>query len=80
MKVQYRRTWRNTTGKHYCQPLKYFELRTLADLRQIVREAEREGVRVRAVGSGHSFSDVAISSGYLVSFARLNQLLGLPER
>jgi len=80
MKVQYRRTWRNTIGKHQCQPLKYFEPENLADLGNIVREAEKEGVRVRAVGSGHSFSDVAISSGYLVSFARLNGLLDLPAR
>jgi L-gulono-1,4-lactone dehydrogenase len=40
----------------------------------IVR-AGREGSRVRAVGAGHSFSDVALSDGTLIVLDRLGELL-----
>ncbi|WP_224995735.1 D-arabinono-1,4-lactone oxidase [Cesiribacter sp. SM1] len=77
MKVKHRKTWSNTINRYQCQPFKYFEPEDIYDLQQIVREAELEGVRVRAVGSGHSFSDVAMSSGYLVSFKHLDKLLDM---
>ena len=38
----------------------------LHDLVELVKRAEREGTTVRAVGAGHSWSDVALTEGYLV--------------
>jgi FAD/FMN-containing dehydrogenase len=46
---------------------------SLDDLVGIVREAERVGRRVRAVGSGWSNSDVAMTGDYLVETNKLNR-------
>jgi len=74
MKIKTRYTWKNSIKKYTAQPLKFFKATTLNDLRQIIIEAEQNHVRVRAVGSGHSFSEVAISNGYLVDISRLRKI------
>src|SRR5437763_767439 len=56
-----RRTWRNHLGNQRIDPL-----RSIEDVSAIVRAAEEEGVTVRAVGSGHSWSDVALTRGFLL--------------
>lgn len=61
-----RRTWRNHTGNQGVDPLRIIEPTTLEELVEIVRDAERGGTTVRAVGSGHSWSDVALTRGFLL--------------
>ncbi|MBA2545843.1 MAG: FAD-binding protein [Solirubrobacterales bacterium] len=41
----------------------------------VVERARNEGRRLRAVGSGHSYSDIALSDGYLVSVDAMDQLI-----
>lgn len=74
MKIKYRKTWKNTIRKFKTQPLKFIEPENLDDIRHIVREAEADGLEVRAVGSGHSFSDVAVTLDYLLDLKRLNSV------
>ncbi len=61
-----RRAWRNDTGNQRIYPLREVTPTTLEQLREAVGEAERAGCAVRAVGSGHSWSDVALTDGILV--------------
>jgi hypothetical protein len=61
-----RRTWCNHTGNQGIDPLRILEPTSLGELVDIVQEAERDGVTVRAVGSGHSWSDVALTRGFLI--------------
>jgi len=61
-----RGTWTNHTGNQVVDPLRIYEPRSLDELVAIVRDAERDGTTVRAVGSGHSWSDCALSTGFLV--------------
>jgi hypothetical protein len=68
---QRRKRWRNHTGNQSVEPLRIYRPATLAELREIVRTAEADGATVRAVGSGHSWSDVALTTGYLVRTDRL---------
>ncbi len=75
-----RRAWRNDTGNQHVYPLRELTPKTLAQLQECVREAERDGVSVRAVGSGHSWSDVALSDGVLVKPTGLSHPLPLDER
>ncbi|MCB0429667.1 MAG: FAD-binding protein [Flavobacteriales bacterium] len=75
MKVKQRYTWRNSIKHLAVQPLKYWIPESLDDLVEIINEATRQGLRVRAVGSGHSFSDVAITGDYLVDTHSLNRFL-----
>jgi L-gulono-1,4-lactone dehydrogenase len=66
-----RATWHNHTGNQWCQPLLMCVPETVDDVVGLVREAQRERVGVRAVGSGHSWSDVALTGGFLLGHDRL---------
>jgi hypothetical protein len=70
-----RKRWRNHTGNQSVEPLRIYRPATLAELREIVRTAEADGATVRAVGSGHSWSDVALTTGYLVRTDRIGDPL-----
>jgi L-gulono-1,4-lactone dehydrogenase len=72
---QKRKRWRNQTGNQSVEPLRIYRPATVAELRDIVRTAEADGATVRAVGSGHSWSDVALTTGYLVRTDRLSRPL-----
>lgn len=61
-----RKRWRNDTGNQRIYPLRQVAPTKLEQLCEIVREAERDGIAVRAAGSGHSWSDVALTDGILV--------------
>lgn len=61
-----RRAWRNDTGNQEIYPLREETPSSLEELRSIVCEAEQQDCTVRAVGSGHSWSDVALTDGILV--------------
>ena len=70
-----RKRWRNHTGNQSVEPLRIYRPATLVELREIVRTAEADGATVRAVGSGHSWSDVALTTGYVVRTDRLGSPL-----
>jgi L-gulono-1,4-lactone dehydrogenase len=75
-----RKAWRNDTGNQRVYPLRELTPTTLEELCEAVREAERDHCTVRAVGSGHSWSDVALSDGILVHPTGLTRPLDLePE-
>jgi hypothetical protein len=74
-----RKRWRNDTGNQRIYPLCQKTPTTLAQLCEIVREAEDDGVTVRAVGSGHSWSDVALTEGILVRPDGLRKPLEIAE-
>jgi hypothetical protein len=66
-----RKRWRNHTRNQSVEPLRIYRPGTLAEVQEIVATAEADGVTVRAVGSGHSWSDVALTNGYLIETHRL---------
>lgn len=72
-----RQTWLNCIGSPSAQPLQVFRPRSLADLRSILQQAEASGCRVKAAGSGHSFTDVAVTRDFLIETHGLNRLLPL---
>jgi hypothetical protein len=66
MKCHKRETWKNDAGNQIAEPLCIYSPSSLKDVVRIIQQAEQEGLTVRAVGSGHSWSDVAVGSDYLV--------------
>ena len=74
-----RRRWRNHTGNQGIDPLRILGPRTVEELVEIVRDAERDGCTVRAVGSGHSWSDVALTRGFVILPTGLAAPLELDE-
>jgi hypothetical protein len=65
-------TWHNHTGNQSCHPREIVYPGSLQELIDLVKRAEREGTTVRAAGAGHSWSDVALTDGYLVGPDRLS--------
>jgi L-gulonolactone oxidase len=60
------RTWRNWGGNQRCAPVEIAQPRSVEDLVEVVKSAAKEGRRVKAVGTGHSFTDVACTHGVQV--------------
>src|ERR1700694_3628012 len=66
-----RTTWRNHLGNQRTDPLRIYKPSTIEEVSAIVRAADGAGVTVRAVGSGHSWSDGALTRGFLIKTDRL---------
>jgi hypothetical protein len=75
VRVKTRTSWRNHTGNQSIDPLRIYWPESSDDLIEIVLEGERLGYPVRAVGSGHSWSDVALTPGFLVETSSLPALV-----
>ncbi len=60
-------TWRNWAGTHSSTPHRFETPRSVAELSALVASATERGLRVKAVGAGHSFTGVAVTDGILVS-------------
>ncbi|MEK6300237.1 MAG: D-arabinono-1,4-lactone oxidase [Acidobacteriota bacterium] len=72
-----REEWTNCIGNQKASPVQIFRPTTLGEIVDIIQRAERENRRVRAVGSGHSFSDVALTDDFLIDTHGLNRVLPL---
>ena len=66
MEYQTRTTWKNHLGNERIDPLRIYRPASIADVQAIVCLARESKVNVRAVGSGHSWSDVALTEGFLL--------------
>jgi D-arabinono-1,4-lactone oxidase/FAD binding domain len=73
-----RETWSNDLGNQHIDPLREYSP-TRAELPEIITRAEADGTTVRAVGSGHSWSDVALASGFLIRPDNMASGLDLEE-
>lgn len=70
--------WANTFA---CRPHLFFEPRTVHQCALIFELARREGKKVRAVGIGHSPSDLAcIDDGYMLRTTKLDKILEVSLR
>src|SRR5947209_847002 len=70
-----RASWRNWAGDERCRPSRRASPEGPGELAAEISRAVAEGLRVRVAGAGHSFSDVALSDGLLVSMERMRRLL-----
>src|SRR5512132_1958309 len=66
---------RNWTGDQRCMPARVERPSDRGDLIEAVRRATEQGLTVRAVGSGHSFTDAACTGGVLIEMDELNRIL-----
>jgi len=67
--------WRNWTGDEGCRPRELARPESVEQIAEAVGRAAAAGWRVRVVGAGHSFSDIACSDGMLISLERCAQAL-----
>ena len=69
--------WRNWAGDRRCEPRAIERPADEAELAELVSGAARRGERVRAVGSGHSFTDCACTDGLMIDLDRMQRVLAV---
>jgi L-gulono-1,4-lactone dehydrogenase len=72
-------TWHNHSRDQSCHPRAIEHPRTTGEIVELVREAERQGTSVRAVGAGHAWSDVALTDGFILETDAMSGLLDLDD-
>ena len=65
-------TWRNWAGNQHAEPRSIEHPRDAEEISILVKRAAGEGRRVKAVGSGHSFTAAAVTDGTLLRLDRLS--------
>ena len=69
-------SWHNHTGNQSSSIAELRKPGSIDEVSQLVAEAEQRGLKVRAVGAGHAWSDIALTDGIVVDPANLS---GLPD-
>ncbi|GAA5215293.1 D-arabinono-1,4-lactone oxidase [Streptomyces thinghirensis] len=59
-------TWRNWGGNVSARPAREVTPASVDELAEAVRRAAEDGLRVKAVGTGHSFTSIAATDGVLI--------------
>jgi FAD-linked oxidoreductase len=67
--------WSNWAGEQICAPVSIERPSSEQELIAIVRRAAGNGLTVRAVGAGHSFTDCACTDGVMIDTSRMNRIL-----
>ncbi|HEX4654452.1 MAG TPA: D-arabinono-1,4-lactone oxidase [Mycobacteriales bacterium] len=65
-------TWRNWAGNQHAEPRSIEHPRDAEEVSLLVKRAAGESRRVKAVGSGHSFTPAAVTDGTLVRLDRMS--------
>jgi L-gulono-1,4-lactone dehydrogenase len=68
--------WRNWAGDQRCAPAVVEDPASEEEVAAAVARARDTGRRLRAVGSGHSFTDIACTDGHMVRLGRMDRVLG----
>ena len=69
-----RKRWKNYVNDQSADPLRFSKPKSLSELREILEEAGKFGLKVKPIGSGHSSSDIAISRDWMIDTHGLVQV------
>ena len=72
-----RQTWKNCVENQVVQPLQYLHPKTYQELLAIVNFAKANSLKVKAIGSGHSFSDIVQTTDLLIDTHELKGVIPL---
>ncbi|MEU3349190.1 D-arabinono-1,4-lactone oxidase [Streptomyces sp. NPDC006700] len=73
-------TWRNWGGNVAARPGREVTPATVADVAAAVRGAAEDGLRVKAVGTGHSFTSIAATDGVMIRPRLLTGIRGIDRK
>jgi len=71
------REWRNWAGDQRCRPAVLASPGSIEEISAALARAGADDRRVRVVGSGHSFSEIALTDGLQLHLNRLTRVLDL---
>ncbi len=74
------RVWRNWAGTATAAPARWCRPRSEAEIAAAVKDAAAAGLTVRALGSGHSFTAVAATSGVALNLSGWTGITGADTR
>jgi len=69
--------WRNWAGDQRCRPLAIERPASRDQLGAVVAGAAARGRTVRAAGSGHSFTGIALTDGVMLDLSRLDRVIAV---
>ena len=69
--------WKNWARNQRSNGLAFHRPENELDLVEIVNVARKSNQRVKVVGHGHSFTDIAVTDGHIVSLENYNKILNL---
>ena len=69
--------WKNWAGNQHCTPERIERPATEQGLVRIVKQAAAAGQRVKVVGSGHSFTGIALTDGRLIKLDDYGRVLSI---
>ena len=67
--------WRNWAGLQTCEPVRVVVPSSVPEVSSAVAAAVADGLRVKAVGAGHSFTDIAVAPDVQLDLRRLRGIL-----
>jgi L-gulono-1,4-lactone dehydrogenase len=67
--------WRNWAGDQRCAPSVVDDPGSEEEVAEAVARARDTGRRLRSVGSGHSFTDIACTDGHMLRLGRMDRVL-----
>lgn len=70
-------SWRNWGGNQQCRPVAVEDLASELEVVEAIRAAALAGQTVKVVGSGHSFTDIACTSGRLLRIDGLDRVVSI---
>lgn len=71
------RRWTNWSETNVCKPKKIFHPKKVEEVLNIIEDANIRNIQVRFLGSGHSWSDLLSSEGYLVNTDAFDKILSI---
>jgi len=72
--------WSDWDGRQVCRPAQYFTPGSEEEVIRVVKQAAKEGSRVKVVGAGHSFSAIALSEGaHFISLDNYRKFIRVDE-
>ncbi|MFN2612469.1 MAG: D-arabinono-1,4-lactone oxidase [Solirubrobacterales bacterium] len=69
------RDWRNWAGDQRCRPARIEQPVGSTELAAAVDGAAADGLKVRAAGSGHSFTEIALTDGVMIDLSRMGRVI-----
>src|SRR5581483_5025893 len=67
--------WKNWGGNQRCSPAAIEQPRSALEVAEAVRRARHAGQTVKVVGTGHSFTDIACTTGRMLSIDDLDRVV-----
>lgn len=71
------RPWHNWAGTEMILPVRIEQPASAAEVRHSVRTARRDGLTIKAIGAGHSFTGIAVAPGVQLDLSRLRGLIAV---